>query len=78
MVHSYRRELSQNRFNKHTRAQAWNAVLELFKREVRGERTNFAEDSDIEESPKLRKKQIKRKRKTKKRGSKVLGVLLAF
>ena len=65
VVHGYRNQLARNRFDKHSRNDAWNAVLELYKKELRGDRNDFAPDSDIEEPP----KPIKRKRKVKRSGS---------
>jgi len=78
VVHTYRKRLAQNKFDQHTRGEAWDEVLDLFNRELSGERTNFDPDSDIEESPKLKKKVTKRKRRVKRAGSarvsKFLGV----
>ena len=48
VVHGYRNQLGRNRYEKHSRNDAWNAVLEIYKERLRG---GFAPDSDIEEPP---------------------------
>ena len=66
VVQGYRNQLGRNRFDKHTRGAAWEAVLETYNKHLRGNQV-FDPDDDIELPPKP--VQRKRKRKVKRGGS---------
>ena len=66
VVQGYRNQLGRNRFDKHSRNDAWKSVLEIYNQHLRT-KTPFDPDSDIEDPP--TPVQRKRKRKVKRGGS---------
>ena len=68
VVQGYRNQLARNRFDKHSRRDAWNSILEIYKQHLRT-KTPFDPDSDIENPPTPVQRKRKRKRKVKRGGS---------
>ena len=60
VVKEYRDKLQRNVYRQHSHVDAWRKVIEKFNYRTRGTREGFLPDSDVEATPK------KRKRKTKK------------
>ena len=58
VVQGYRNQLGRNRFDKHSRRDAWNSILEIYKQHLRT-KTPFDSDSDIKNPP----TPVQRKRK---------------
>ena len=61
VVYGYRNQLTRNRFDKHSRNDAWKSVLEIYNQHLQT-KTPFDPDSDIENPPAPVQPKRKRKR----------------
>ena len=69
VVQGYRNQLGKNRFDKHTRGAAWEAVLETYRNHLRDNQVFDPDDGEIEQPPQPVQPKRKRKRKVKRGGS---------
>ena len=63
VVQGYRNQLGKNRFDKHTRGEAWEAVLETYRNHLRDNQVFDPDDDEIDQPPQPVQPKRKRKRK---------------